>query len=690
MPIQAPNLDDLRFQKDLVDEARKRIIHYCPEWTDYNVSDPGITLIELFAWMTEMMVYRFNRVPEINYIKFLEMLGFNQQPASNASTILSFYLSVDLPLSPDDDLTVTIPEGFEVLAEGSEDQIVFSTSQEMKIVHPILKELRKEGDFKKNFKSRMNAEIFRPFDEETPKKDDTFYIGFDPGNSLAGHTLRFDFECKPTEAVGINRKNPPLVWECMTKGGKWVEVHPSTLSGEEDTTGGLNDPTGSLVLYLPLDLEAGELYGINALWVRCRIEQRSQIQGMYKESPQIKSLEVFTIGASLKADHAVNVVDEFLGVSTGEPGQTFELAFSPVLELEEGEHILVEETRNGVDVFLPWKYVPEFSTSTSFDRHFSLDMATGTILFGPAIRQANGSARQYGRVPESGRPIRISRYRYGGGVRGNLPAGSVNTMGMSLAYLARVSNLTRADGGSDQESLEELKLRARRELQAQQRAVTAQDYEQFTLKFPGTARAKCLTPNDAGSNPAGTVSILVVPPASESLRNGDLSKLHLPDEFEKELKKYLDEVRLIATVLNVREPEYYGVQIKAKVVPMEFVNRVDVADQVRHEINRYLTPLALDSGSPLAGVKENWEGWPFGRNMFIGEIMSLIQQNPSVKYVADLEVFSRKVVPLEENTLFDDQPKPVTKVERVLEVPDDGLLCSLEHEIEVIDLEESM
>ena len=64
MPLPEPILDDLRFQRDLVDEARRRIIRYCPEWTDYNVSDPGITLIELFAWMTEMTLFRLNQVPE--------------------------------------------------------------------------------------------------------------------------------------------------------------------------------------------------------------------------------------------------------------------------------------------------------------------------------------------------------------------------------------------------------------------------------------------------------------------------------------------------------------------------------------------------------------------------------------------------------------------------------------------------
>ena len=84
MPLPEPILDDLRFQRDLVDEARRRIIRYCPEWTDYNVSDPGITLIELFAWMTEMITYRLNLVPEKNYIRFMDLLGVQLQPANSA------------------------------------------------------------------------------------------------------------------------------------------------------------------------------------------------------------------------------------------------------------------------------------------------------------------------------------------------------------------------------------------------------------------------------------------------------------------------------------------------------------------------------------------------------------------------------------------------------------------------------
>lgn len=689
MPIQPPNLDDLRFQSDLVDEARKRIINYCPEWTDYNLSDPGITLIELFAWMTEMMIYRFNRVPEINYIKFLDMLGFSQMPASSAATDLSFYLSVDLPIAPDDDLKVVIPEGFEVRSDQTDEELVFTTSQDLTIVHPILSHLRKEGQFNKNFQPRLGIEIFRPFDEKSPQIGDTFYLGFDTRNNLRGHTIRLDFENAPTEAVGIRRDDPPWVWECMVADGKWVEIRPSRLPDETDTTGGLNNPTGSITFYLPLELEPGELYGISAQWLRCRIEQRRPLQGMFDESPRVRMMQVFTTGATIPASHSVNVLEEYVGSSTGEPGQTFNLQYAPVLDLEPGEHILVEETRNGVDVLVPWEYVTEFSASTQFDRHFSMDMSNGIVMFGPAIRQPNGSVIQYGRIPESGREIRFSRYRHGGGVRGNLPPGSLTTLSMSIAYLSRVSNLTRTDGGRDQESLDEVKFRARRELQAQRRAVTAQDYEQFALKYSREiARAACLTPNESQGAQAGTVSVLVVPSVSNSVMEGDLSKLHLEDDLRHNLRQYLDQYRLMTTILNVREPEYYGVRVRVKVVPLEFTNRVEVAERINYELNRYLTPLALDERLPLVSHSDSWDGWSFGRDLFIGEVMSLVQQIPTVKYVMDLELYTRRVVPVEENNMFDDQPKPVARVDRVLRVPPDGLICALDHEIIVVEADE--
>src|SRR5215211_3779052 len=102
-----PNLDDRTFQ-DLVDEAKRLIPRFCPEWTDHNVSDPGVALIELFAWMTDMLLYRTNQVPDRLYVKFLELIGIRLDPPRPARAPVTFYLSAPQPID------LTIPEGAEV------------------------------------------------------------------------------------------------------------------------------------------------------------------------------------------------------------------------------------------------------------------------------------------------------------------------------------------------------------------------------------------------------------------------------------------------------------------------------------------------------------------------------------------------------------------------------------------------
>ena len=133
MALQTPNLDDRKFQ-DIVSEARSKIPLYCPKWTDYNLSDPGITLIEIFAWMTDMLLYRLNRVPEKNYIKFMDFIGIRLEPPKPATVNVTFRLSAPQP-EP-----VTIPYGTEVSTVRTEtqDAIAFITNQDFTILLPTL------------------------------------------------------------------------------------------------------------------------------------------------------------------------------------------------------------------------------------------------------------------------------------------------------------------------------------------------------------------------------------------------------------------------------------------------------------------------------------------------------------------------------------------------------------------------
>jgi hypothetical protein len=73
MPISLPNLDD-RTYADLVEEGRALIPSYAPQWTNHNASDPGVTLIEMFAYLTEMLIYRLNRITDDNTIAFLDLI----------------------------------------------------------------------------------------------------------------------------------------------------------------------------------------------------------------------------------------------------------------------------------------------------------------------------------------------------------------------------------------------------------------------------------------------------------------------------------------------------------------------------------------------------------------------------------------------------------------------------------------
>src|SRR4030081_3599020 len=129
MALPVPNLDDRRFQ-DLVDEAKRYVQQRCPEWTDHNVSDPGVTLIETWAAMTEQVIYRLNRVPDRLYVKFLDLIGVRLYQAVPARAEVTFWLS-----APPDDIT-RIPAGTRVatLRTEHDEAIVFTTYPELPVM----------------------------------------------------------------------------------------------------------------------------------------------------------------------------------------------------------------------------------------------------------------------------------------------------------------------------------------------------------------------------------------------------------------------------------------------------------------------------------------------------------------------------------------------------------------------------
>src|SRR5688572_5263686 len=125
--IPAPRLDDRAFE-DIVSEAIRLIPRYCPEWTNHNPSDPGITLIELAAWMTDIILYRLNRVPEKNYIAFLNLLGIKLKPPQAARALLSFSLTEGAERQ-------VVREGTSVATPqaADEDAVTFETTRDLTV-----------------------------------------------------------------------------------------------------------------------------------------------------------------------------------------------------------------------------------------------------------------------------------------------------------------------------------------------------------------------------------------------------------------------------------------------------------------------------------------------------------------------------------------------------------------------------
>jgi len=129
MPIETPNLDDRDFQQ-LLAEATGIIRKYSPQWTDLSPSDPGMILLEAFAHLTEVMIYRLNRVPQKAYIEFLRLIGVKLYPPSAATVTLSF------SLSRTQNNSIEIPRGARVTigrASGANEAPIFVTTRAVRI-----------------------------------------------------------------------------------------------------------------------------------------------------------------------------------------------------------------------------------------------------------------------------------------------------------------------------------------------------------------------------------------------------------------------------------------------------------------------------------------------------------------------------------------------------------------------------
>ncbi len=666
MALPAPKLDDRTFQ-DLVREARSMIPRYCPEWTDHNLSDPGITLIELFAWMVDIILYRLNKVPEKNYIKFMDLIGIKLAPAHAATAELTFRLSAPQPTA------VTIPAGTEVATVRTETQeaIVFATDTGVTIETPVLSHLLVTPDAS-DFTDLLDELRHKPVAlfQEMPRPGNAFYLGFD--QPLAGNLLVTRMDCVPTKGTGVNPNDPPLAWEYWDRSVQdWEPFERAPESPawlERDGTGALNRP-GEIVLHLPQSMGPTHVSLRPAHWIRCRVVAAKTGQPVYDASPVLRSLGCHCIGGRVNASHSVRITNEQLGTSSGNAGQSFQLANGPILAPGENDMVEVQQANGRYE---PWTLVADFSGSTPDDRHCVCDTSTREIRFGPGIRQPDGQVRQYGDIPPKGSIIRMSSYRHGGGSTGNVGKNALTVVKSSIPYIASVTNRRAAAGGRDPESLESAMIRAPRVFRAHDRAVTESDFEHLALESSSrVARARCIQPREVGTQsdpPPGVVLLLVVPSVAATEGRIPPEQLEVPQEVKQEVQAYLDERRLLASLLIVSEPKYVWASSDATVRLKPRADPVQVRSSIEKELHRYLNPLF---GGPEG------TGWPFGRDLIVSDVYARIQSIGGVEYVEEARIYPVDI----------SSGKRGEAVHRlVLDRAD--VLCSHEHRITIVTADE--
>lgn len=671
MSLPVPILDDRSYQQ-LRDELVRRIPVYTPEWTDHNASDPGITLIELFAFLGENLLFRFNQIPESTQLAFLRLLQIPLRPAQPSRALLT--------MTTAEAAGALVPLSSEVKA-GS---LSFETLTEV-VAWPV------------SFVAMARVKSATPDQASEPEVFDFAVRATDAvkESGVSGEPVYYETQTVPPDGVG-----PPADFDPTVDGMLWVAVlaekkyDASKMGRALLNLGFVPDPvvptisqiaacpgagadagggpavewqvsTGKLddddqPIYRAVTVEGDTTRGLTQEGVvRLRLPRdpaevgvfpldNADLRGTGQYPPALddEKVEVEKVRFWLRAfrrdkgrfgkvqyvgANAVQVVQtrrarpEFVGTGTGQPGQRYRLIQKPVVE---GSLVIEVEETGG---WKRWTQVDGLHASAADDRHYVVDSEAGEVRFGNGIQ---------GFPPQLGQRIRAVEYRYGGGLEGNVPAKAISKLTEIPADAqlpkgalpaVKVSNPLRAQGGGAAETIAEALLRIPGELRRRDRAVTADDFRELAFATPGAnlGRAECLPrfyPVSRTPERAGVVSVVVWPSEDALHPNAPLPDRNLL----RAVCDWLDMHRLVTTELYVIPPTYrrVAVSVGLKVKPgygVEAVRR-----WVELVLRQYLAP--LPPYGPSGG------GWPLGRRVHGPELEAICLQVEGVEFLEELQV----------------------------------------------------
>jgi predicted phage baseplate assembly protein len=682
VPIESPQLDDLRFAT-VVEQLRRQIPAYTQEWTDHNESDPGITLVQLFAYLSEQIGYRLNRLPDKAYVEMLKLIGVRLRPAEPARTYLAFYLA-----RPEKATAFTIPQGARVSARTrTRPAPTFETTVPTDAVPAQVVALvtTRSDDLTRLTRSETPAETASlgdavaprfalAWDGRQPRLKDwperpvrlfarpdevshrTLWIGLAfnplPSAGFLGQrvtlTVQLDDDEQPdAQALADCNLDTELLAETIAPAVEVVAYRPpapgaSTGSWQPlrllaDTTSGLTR-SGQLRLDVPVTMGAvpdGEWQNLGSATHPLVGAIKTPVQGApvrvpvsgwiglrFAARPAGLALRALTFNAA-PASAALTVKNELVGRGNRRSDQVLRLGNGQVLP--DSLELVVQDVPR--DEFVRWRRVENFDTAGPDDRVFVLDPEAGLVYFGDGIG---------GAVPGLDARIVAVRYRHGGGAASEVGVNVVTQAETIPAAVADVTNPVPARGGRDAETLEQARRRAPRELRTMGRAVTADDYAFLAAQTPGVRIARTVViplrrPFAAEGLARPGVDVLRVAP-------GALSVVAVPDgagrflapteTMLREVCRHLDRYRLITTELYVVAPQYVRISdMSVTVLPQPGVTKAQLREAIAARLEEYLHVLTGGPGG---------DGYAFGGTLYHAELVAQVFRVEGVDRVEEL------------------------------------------------------
>lgn len=689
MPIQPPSLDDRRFD-DLVEDLVARIPAHTPEWTDPRLGDPGRTLIELFAWLGDALLYRANLIPERQRLVFLKLLGQGLRPALPARGIVGLAFAQDTELgahtlAPQGLAKAALP--FETLTETTVLPVIGEAYVKRRLkpaelarrsellqglarIHQIngaLKAYETTPVFAGGRAAPEGIDVFAdsadralwiallappaPRPEQQAATNDAVRSALGGGDTALPPLLSVGVV--PALAMPAPLEQPsapvavPVLWEITTPGRSALENDYLTLGVQSgtDTSAGLAR-AGTLRLQLPdesriwappNDVGINPHAGVGDAPPRLDdTDKAARLIAWLRLRPvpgeSVGSLRLAWLGLNaVEIDQRTTLSGRVLGASSGAADQVFSLPAGSVdadtLRIE------VESPGRGYEAWYRVDDLAAISADAQVAREaaaFELDAEAGTLRFGDGLR---------GRVPERDMRVRLAWGRFGGGRAGNLPPGSVTELtarridGRPAPALEVHQPLALA-GGEDAETLDSAERRLPGLLRHRDRAVTEEDFKRIALDTPAVAvgRVEVLPrfkPRDRRFEVPGVVSVLALPAAPLAPAPNPR-----PDRpFIERVHAHLAARVPLATELYVIGCDYVPLGIAVAVEIRDGFARDAVLLQVREALRRLLWPLAPGG---LDGA-----GWPLGRPVRSRELEVEVSRVAGVDELRGISLFGR-------------------------------------------------